>query len=46
MFNTQIGVAKHLEIIENKVSIMYIKFDDLDVSTKLINKNSGDRIHN
>ena len=46
MFNTQIGVVKHLEIIENKVSIMYIKFDDLDVSTKLITKNSGDRIHN
>ena len=33
LINGQIGVVKHLEIIENKVSIMYIKFDDLMIRT-------------
>ena len=28
----QIGVVKHLEIIENKVSLIYKKFDDLDAN--------------
>ena len=28
----QIGVVKHLEIIENKVSLICIKFDDLDAN--------------
>ena len=28
----QIGVVKHLEIIENKVSLIYKKYDDLDAN--------------
>ena len=47
LINGQIGVVKHLEIIENKVSIIYIKFDDdPDAGKKLITKNSTVRIHN
>ena len=46
LINGQIGVVKHLEIIENKVSIIYIKFDDPDAGKKLITKNSTARIHN
>ena len=34
LINGQIGVAKHLEIIESKVSIIYIKFDDPDAGKK------------
>ena len=40
------GVVKHLEVIENKVSIIYIKFNDPDAGKKLITKNSTARIHN
>ena len=46
LINGQIGVVKHLEIIENKVSIIYVKFDDPDAGKKLITKNSTARIHN
>ena len=46
LINGQIRVVKHLEIIENKVSIIYIKFDDPDAGKKLIIKNSTARIHN
>ena len=46
LINGQIGVVKHLEIIENKVSIIYIKFDGPDAGKKLITKNSTARIHN
>ena len=40
------GVAKHPEIIENNVTVIYIKFDDLDAGKKLITKNSTARIYN
>ena len=46
VFNGQIGVVKHLEIIANKVSIIYIKSDDPDAGKRLITKNSTARIHN
>ena len=46
LINGQIGVVKHLEIIENKVSIIYIKLDDPDAGKKFITKNSTTRIHN
>ena len=46
LINEQIGVVKHLEIIENNVSIIYIKFDDPDAGKKFITKNSTARIHN
>ena len=44
--NGQIGVVKHIKIIENKVSIIYTKLDDPDAGKKLITKNSNARIHN
>ena len=37
---------KHLEIIENKVSITYIQLDDPDAGKKLITKNSTARTYN
>ena len=46
LINGQIVVAKHLEIIENKVSIIYVKFDDPDAGKKVITKKSTARIHN
>ena len=46
LINGQIGVVKHPEFIENKVSFIYIKFDDPDAGKKLITKNSTARIHN
>ena len=46
LINGQIGIVKHLEIIENKVAIICIKFDDPDAGKKLITKNSTARIHN
>lgn len=44
--NGKIGVAKHLEIVENKVSTTSIKSDDLDPVKKLIMKNNIARINN
>ena len=46
LINEQIGIVKHLEIIENKVSITYIQLDDPDAGKKLINKNSTARTYN
>ena len=46
LINGQSGIAKHPEIIENNVTVIYIKFDDLDAGKKLITKNSTARIHN
>ena len=46
LINGQIGVVKHLEFIKNKVSLIYIKFDDPDAGKKLTTKNSTARIHN
>ena len=38
LINEQIGVVKHLEVIENKPSIIYTKFENPDVDKKLITK--------
>ena len=38
LINEQIGVVKHLEVIENKSSIIYTKFENPDVDKKLITK--------
>ena len=46
LINEQIGIVKHIEIIENKVSITYIQLDDPDTGKKLITKNSTARTYN
>ena len=38
LINKQIGVVKHLEVIENKSSTIYTKFENPDVQKKLISK--------
>ena len=43
LINQHFKVVKHLEIIENKVSIIFEKFDGPDAGKKLIAKNNTTR---
>ena len=46
VINGKTGFVKPLECIKNKVSTIYIKFDDPDAGKKLITKTINDRINN
>ena len=46
VINGKTGVVKHLEFIENKVSTIYIKFDDPDAGKILTTNTINDRINN
>ena len=45
LINGQIGIVKHHEIIDNNVSIIYVKFNDPNAGTKLVTTNNIGRIN-
>ena len=46
ILNGQTETVKHFDITDNKVSSIYIKFNDLNVGIKLITTNNFGRITN